>query len=265
MPDFQEISPKQLNRLLGLPDAPALIDVRLAEDVETIPSRIPTARPQNHTDIPSWIDTYRDTSCVVICHKGLKLSHGTAAVLRSHGIQAEVLTGGMVDWHAAAYPAIPLDHCLNGATWVTRHRPKIDRIACPWLIRRFVDPAAQFIFVPPSEVLAVADRFDAIPFDVAGAAFDHVGDRCTFDALVSHFGLAHDALGVVADVVRAADTGRLSDVPQAAGLLAISVGLSRMYRDDQHQLESGMAIYDALYRWARDGITETHTHNGPAA
>jgi hypothetical protein len=142
--------------------------------------------------------------------------------------------------------------------WVTRHRPKIDRIACPWLIRRFVDPSARFLFVAPAEVAEVALRFNATPFDIEGCAFSHRGALCSFDTMLDIFGLHTEALDRLALVVRAADTDRHDLSPQAAGLLAISVGLSRQYRDDLEQLEAGMALYDALYRWARDGHDEGH-------
>ncbi|NJS40728.1 MAG: hypothetical protein HC783_18950 [Rhodobacteraceae bacterium] len=145
-----------------------------------------------------------------------------------------------------------------GAPWVTRHRPKIDRIACPWVIRRFIDPAARFLFVAPAEVADVADRFNAIPFDIEGVPFSHRGDRCTFDTLLDDFHLHSPALDRMATVIRAADTDRHDLAPQAAGLLALSVGLSRMYHDDLQQLVAGIALYDALYRWARDGHEEGH-------
>ena len=141
---------------------------------------------------------------------------------------------------------------------MTRERPKIDRIACPWLIRRFIDPEARFLFVRPSEVLAVAEKFGATPFDVEGVRWSHDGPECTFDTMVKAFGLSSPALERLALVVRAADTDRHDLSPQAAGLLALSVGLSRHYRDDLQQLEAGMAMYDALYRWARDGHDEGH-------
>jgi hypothetical protein len=142
--------------------------------------------------------------------------------------------------------------------WVTRHRPKIDRIACPWLIRRFVDPSAQFLFVSPTEVADVAERFNATAFDIEGTFWSHRGDGCTFDTMIAEWKLASPALDRLALVVRAADTDRHDLSPQAAGLLAISVGLSRLYRDDLSQLEAGMGVYDALYRWARDGYDEGH-------
>jgi hypothetical protein len=145
-----------------------------------------------------------------------------------------------------------------GSAWVTRHRPKIDRIACPWLIRRFIDPTARFLFVAPGEVSDVAARFDAIPYDIEGVTVSHRGDECSFDALLDDFDLHCAPLDRLATVIRAADTDRHDLAPQAAGLLALSVGLSRMFREDLQQLEAGMTLYDALYRWARDGHEEGH-------
>lgn len=160
---------------------------------------------------------------------------------------------------APSLPFAALPASVDGATlWVTRHRPKVDRIACPWLIRRFIDPAARFLFVSPSEVAAVADRFGATPFDIEGVAFTHQNQNCTFDMLLRTFELSSPALERLALVVRGADTNSHDLHPAAAGLLAISVGLSRQYRDDQAQLQAGMILYDALYRWARDGFEEGH-------
>jgi hypothetical protein len=138
-------------------------------------------------------------------------------------------------------------------------RPKVDRIACPWLIRRFIDPRAVFLFVAPAEVEGVAERFVATPFDVEGVFWSHRGETCTFDVMVEEFGLATEPLLRLAAIVRGADTGRMDAAPQAAGLLAASLGLSRMYADDLAQLEAGMTIYDAFYRWCRDATEETHT------
>jgi hypothetical protein len=147
--------------------------------------------------------------------------------------------------------------------WVTRARPKIDRIACPWLIHRFVDPDAVFLFVPPPEVVGVAERFGAAPFDVEDVFWSHRGELCTFDVMVSEFGLSSDPLDHLATIVRGADTSRHDLAPEAAGLLAASLGLSRMYADDLEQLEAGMGLYDAFYRWCRDATDEVH--NWPSA
>jgi hypothetical protein len=142
--------------------------------------------------------------------------------------------------------------------WVTRERPKIDRIACPWLIRRFIDPDAQFLFVPADTVGRVADAEQAIPFDVAGVELTHFGDRCSFDAFLARYRLSDPALERLARIVRGADTDRLDLAPQAAGLLAISLGLGRIYADDHALLEQGMVVYDALYAWCRDASPERH-------
>jgi len=147
--------------------------------------------------------------------------------------------------------------------WVTRARPKTDRIACPWLIRRFVDLDAVFLFVSPSEVLPVAERFGATPFDVDDVFWSHRGPTCTFDTMVEEFGLTSGSLLHLATIVRGADTARLDLAPQAAGLLAASLGYSRMYRNDLAQLDAALGLYDAFYRWCRDATEETH--NWPSA
>jgi hypothetical protein len=149
--------------------------------------------------------------------------------------------------------------------WVTRARPKIDRIACPWLIRRFIDPSAVFLFVTPAEVVDVADRFRATPFDLEGIFWSHRDELCTFDVMLEEFGLHSEALDRLALIVRAADTARLDLAPQAAGLLAASLGLSRMHKDDLVQLEASFSLYDAFYRWARDAVGENHNWPTPTA
>jgi rhodanese-related sulfurtransferase len=257
MPQFSQITPVQAFRLIGTPDAPTVFDVRVEEDVTALPRLIPASRRIAHSDIASLTDP--PGRAIVACTKGRKLSEGAAAWLRTLGWQAEVLEGGILGWEAAGLPMTPLSLLpARGRPWVTRHRPKIDRIACPWLIRRFIDPTARFLFVAPAEVEAVADRFDAIPFDIEGVTFSHRGDRCSFDSLLDDFQLHTEALDRLATVVRGADTDRHDLAPQAAGLLALSVGLSRMFRDDLQQLDAGIALYDALYRWARDGHEEGH-------
>lgn len=257
MPQFGQITPAQAFRLLATPEAPRFLDVRTEEDVTALPRLIPTARRIAHSDIAALSDP--PGRAILACTKGRKLSEGAAALLRAKGWQAEVLEGGTLAWAAAGLPMVPLSVLpAPGTPWVTRHRPKIDRIACPWLIRRFIDPTAPILFVAPSEVEAVADRFGAIPFDVAGVTFSHRGERCSFDALLDDFHLHTEALDRMATVIRGADTDRHDLAPQAAGLLALSVGLSRMFRDDLQQLEAGIALYDALYRWARDGHDEGH-------
>jgi rhodanese-related sulfurtransferase len=257
MSALNEISPINLMRLIGTPACPVIIDVCTDDDFDTDRTVVPTAFRHPHADVATLAPSLIGKDVVVTCHKGLKLSHGAAAYLRAKGINAQILSGGKVAWTAATLPRVPVD-AVPGSLWVTRHRPKIDRIACPWLVRRFVDPSAEFLFVPPSAVVDVADRFNATAFDIEDCDWTHDGENCTFDAMIKAFGLGHPALDTLATVVRAADTDRHDLAPQAAGLLAISVGLSRMYRDDTAQLDAGMLLYDALYRWARDGQDEGH-------
>jgi hypothetical protein len=145
--------------------------------------------------------------------------------------------------------------------WITRERPKIDRIACPWLIRRFVDNDAEFIYVPKEKVFEEAQKINAIPYDIPGAEYSHYGDRCTFDYIVKKHHLSDPALLQLAVIVRGADTDRFDLAPQAAGLWAISAGLSYNYKDDHEQLEIGLKIYDALYSWAKYVQSEKHTWN----
>lgn len=141
--------------------------------------------------------------------------------------------------------------------WVTRERPKIDRLACPWLVARFVDPTAEFLFVPADRVAAVAAETGAVPYDVPGVELTHVGEKCSFDAFLIRYGLDDPALAALAVIVRAADTDRLDLAPEAAGLLAVSVGLGRVFTDDHALLSQAMVVYDALYAWCR-GDRERH-------
>lgn len=143
--------------------------------------------------------------------------------------------------------------------WITREHPKIDRIACPWLIARFIDQAPDFLFVPTEQVFDVAGREDAIPYDIPGASLSHIGELCSFDVFLSHYRLTDPALKHLAVIVRGADTDRLDLAPQAAGLLAISLGLSANFPDDHAMLAQGMVIYDALYTWCKSCRGETHS------
>ena len=261
MAAFGTITPSQLSRLIGTSDAPVIVDVRDEDDFAADPRLLPGACHVAHGAVMALAPGLAGRTAVVICQHGRKLSEGAAALLRTGGIAAEVLEGGWLAAVAAGLPAIPA-HRLPAdgvaSLWVTRARPKIDRIACPWLIRRFIDPGAQFLFVTASEVAAVGDRFGATPFDIEGVTLSHRGDNCSFDAFIDDYGLHSDALDRLALVVRGADTDRHDLAPQAAGLLAVSVGLSRQFKDDLAQLDAGMVIYDALYRWARDGFDEGH-------
>ena len=257
MPQPNQMTQSQLMRLLGTPDAPRIIDVRIREDLDRDPRLIPGSTHMQHDQFdPSPLRA--QGRFVVVCARGRKLSEGVAALLRAEGVPAEVLEGGSVAWAEAGLPLTATANLPASNLWVTRHRPKIDRIACPWLIHRFIDRRARFLFVAPAEVQAVADRFNATPFDIEDCFYSHRADRCTFDTMLDHWSLRTDALDRLSTVIRAADTDRHDLSPQAAGLLALSVGLSRQFRDDLQQLEAALPLYDALYRWARDGQDEGH-------
>jgi rhodanese-related sulfurtransferase len=263
MSSINTISVEQLARLIGTPKCPALIDVRGDEDFAADPRLLPGSIRRSAVEVSQWAGGFDKCALIVIGQRGEKLSHGVAAWLRHEGLSADALDGGFESWSRADQPLVPQAKLprrdAQGRTvWVTRERPKIDRIACPWLIRRFVDPAAVFLFVKPSEVAAVGERFAATPFDIEDVHWSHRGEHCTFDVMIEEFGLAAKPLLRLATIVRAADTARLDLAAEAPGLLAASLGLSRMYDDDLAQLEAGLGLYDAFYRWCRDATSETH-------
>ncbi|GAC1335360.1 MAG: chromate resistance protein [Beijerinckiaceae bacterium] len=265
MSSLNAISIDKLIRLIGTPSCPSLIDIQTDQDFAADPRLIPGAVRRPWAQVSDWAPEFAGRSAIVICQKGQKLSQGVAAWLRHAGVPAESLEGGALAWAAAGVPMVPEAKLpprdAKGRTlWVTRARPKVDRIACPWLIRRFVDPNAVFLFVTPSEVQAVAERFGAVPFDIEGEGvfWSHRGERCTFDVMIEEFGLSTPALDRLAMIVRGADTARPDLAPEAPGLLAASLGLSRMFSEDLAQLEAGMLLYDSFYRWCRDATNETH-------
>jgi rhodanese-related sulfurtransferase len=263
MPSPTEITVQQLSRLVGLPGAPMIIDVRPSEEVKADPSLLPAARHMDSRELAKWAHDYAGHRVVVYCRNGGHVSQGAAAWLRNAAVEAETLEGGFDAWRQADQLLIrtlqlPERDEMGRTVWVTRARPKIVRIACPWLIRRFVDPTAVFLFVAPSEVSAVAERFKAAPFDTGHGIWNDRDDLCTFDVMLDEFNLRTEPLLHLARIVRGADTGQLDLTPQSAGLLAASLGYSRMYRNDLVQLEAAMSLYDAFYRWCRDAVEETH-------
>ena len=240
------ISAAELRKSLGSSAPPLVIDVRRHERFFEAADFIRGAVRRDPAKIAEWSKTLpQGASVVVYCVHGHEVSQGAAQALG-----ARYLEGGIEHWREergelAAKPK-------NASTrWVTRERPKIDRIACPWLVRRFIDPAAAFLYVPVAEVANVAGEQTATPYDVAGVEFTHVGERCSFDAFLEKFHLRDAALDKLATIVRGADTSRLDLAPQAPGLLAISQGLSINFPDDHQMLEHGMVMYDALYAWCR--------------
>src|SRR5262245_9224149 len=216
---FTTISPDKLARLIGTANAPALIDVRTDEDFAADRRLIPGAVRRSHETASDWGGEFAGRPAIVTCLRGEKLAQGTAAWLRQLGVRAETLEGGFEGWKAAKLPLIdarklPRRDASDRTVWVTRARPKVDRIACPWLIRRFVDPNAVFLFVAPSEVVGVGERFGAAPFDIENVFWSHRGPLCTFDVMVEEFGLATQPLLRLATIVRGADTARPDLAPE---------------------------------------------------
>lgn len=235
---------------------PLVIDVRRNERWQEAPDLIRGALRRDPAQVEQWKQTLPPGAEVVVyCVHGHEVSQNAAKALG-----AKFLEGGIEHWRAEAgdLQAKPIGASTR---WVTRERPKIDRIACPWLVRRFVDPEAEFLYVPPKEVQRVARERGAHPYDVPDVEFSHEGDRCSFDAFIRYYGLGDPALDELATIVRGADTGRPELAPQAPGLLSISLGLSLNFKDDLEMLEHGMVMYDALYSWCKRGKSETHTWN----
>jgi rhodanese-related sulfurtransferase len=255
------ISPHDLYARLGTAAAPAIVDVRpeLPAQARVIACahRCPPNEEQRRSSaFPG------DRSLVVYCMHGGEISQDAARVLRTVGIDALFLEGGFAGW---AELGLPTRRMIGGTSgqWVTRERPKIDRIACPWLIARFIDPQAQFSYVPAAQVLAVAQKTGATPYDIDGVEFSHEGERCSFDTILQIYDIHDPALDHLAAIVRGADTSRHDLAPQCGGLFAISLGLSANFADDQAMLRHGMVLYDALYTWCRS--LQAETHNWPPA
>jgi rhodanese-related sulfurtransferase len=245
------IFPHQLYQRLGTAQAPTVIDVRKPHDFAASDRCIVSAFHRAPDEVARWSkDLPAGRPVVVHCVHGHQVSQNVAAALAAAGVDAAYLDGGIAGWTEAALPTRRKVAVATDA-WVTRERPKIDRIACPWLVARFIDPNARFIYVPAAEVLATAKQTGAIPYDITGVTYGHVGEHCSFDAIVRDFDIHDGALDRVATIVRGADTGRLDLAPECDGLFAISRGLSDNFADDHEQLTHGMVMYDALYAWCR--------------
>jgi rhodanese-related sulfurtransferase len=256
------ISASDFYRRVGTAAAPLLIDARRGPAFEADEWMIAGAVRRLPEAIERWGREIAPGSPVVVyCAHGHEVSQDAAAILREIGAAARYLEGGIAVWAEAN---LPRRHKLaqSSASWVTRERPKIDRIACPWLIRRFIDPEASFLYVPTEQVLDVAKSSGAVAYDISGAEpFSHDGELCSFDAFLKVYGISDPALDALALIVRGADTARLELAPQSPGLLALSLGLSANFPDDHAMLEHGMVMYDALYAWCRSLQAETHGWN----
>ncbi|MGH8649773.1 MAG: chromate resistance protein ChrB domain-containing protein [Burkholderiales bacterium] len=260
------ITASQLKSALAGTQPPLLIDVRRPPAFRSAPDMIAGALRRDPAAVATWAkELPRAASAVVYCVHGHEVSQGAAKALRELGFAARYLEGGLDEGWKAAGGELMSKPKEAATRWVTRERPKIDRIACPWLVARFIDPEAEFLYVPPKEVLRAAKEKEAIPYDVPDVHFSHYGELCSFDTFLKTYRLTDDpALARLAVIVRGADTARLELAPQAAGLLAVSLGLSRTFKDDHEMLKRGMVVYDALYAWCKDGQDEAHTWN-PAA
>ena len=251
------ISASKLKSVLAGPQPPLVIDVRRPPAFRSAPDMIAGALRRDPAGVSSWAKALpRAASVVAYCVHGHEVSQNVAKALG-----ARYLEGGIEAWREMGGEI--LEKPKNSSSrWVTRERPKIDRIACPWLIRRFVDPDAEFLYVPTPEVRRTAEEKTAVPYDIPEVEFSHDGELCSFDAFLKKFHLEKDpALADLAVIVRGADTNRLDLAPQAAGLAAISLGLSRNFANDHEMLEHGMVVYDALYAWCKEGKNEIHTWN----
>lgn len=272
MPLHFSITPSELWHRTGTARAPVLIDVRRQEAIEQSGALLPGALQRDPQEAESWLFNDNPGTIAIACKHGHERSQMAAAQLRSRGFDARILTGGFEAWRAEGLPVIDRAQAnrlmpRSPSLWVTRRRPKIDRVACPWLIRRFLDPNAKMLFVEPTDVTAVATETGAVPFDIEGVELSHDGERCSFDTMLRLFGLESEpSLARLALIVRGADTARPDLAPEAAGLLAISLGLSEMAGDDDHSLlQKGFVIYDALFAWLRYAAGERHNWPAKAA
>ena len=254
--DAPAVSVATLRQSLASARPPLVIDARKSGTFLGAPDLIRGALRRDPLRVADWAKSLPAAASVVVyCVHGHEISQGAAKALG-----AKYLEGGIEAWRAAGGELFPKP---SGASsrWVTRERPKIDRIACPWLVKRFIDPEAEFLYVPAAEVKRAAAERAAVPYDIPDVEFSHQGELCSFDAFIRKFNLRDPALDELAVIVRGADTGRPDLAPQAAGLLAESLGLSLNFQDDHQMLANGMVLYDALYAWCRRGKDEAHTWN----
>ena len=256
------ISASSLLSLIGTQAAPTLVDVRREAAYAEDAVRLPLARRGVPEQIEQWAPHLPPGPVVVHCVHGHEVSQNAALRLGQLGFDARYLEGGIEGWKQLAYPTLsrtlPFAVKPTGDLWITRERPKIDRLACPWLIRRFIDPEARILYVAANDVLSLAEKTGGIAFDIPGAPISHDGPLCSFDALLNLFDLKAPGLTKLAAIIRGADTSALEIAAEAAGLLAISLGLSRTIVDDQALLQTALTLYDGLYAWCREGQAETH-------
>jgi rhodanese-related sulfurtransferase len=248
------ISPQDLYDRIGTAAAPPVIDVRRRQGRAADDRLIAGAIGQPSDEVERWRrELPADGEVVLYCEDGAGASAALAATLTRSGCNARALSGGLSRWRELGLPTM---RRLDAAArpWITRARPKVDRIACPWLIRRFINRNAELLYVTADTVARAAADAGATLFDVDGAEFGHLGDQCSFDAFLRLFEIRDPPLDRLARIVRGADTGKPELSPQSPGLLAISQGLSNNFVNDFEMLAHGMVVYDALYAWCRQTV-----------
>jgi rhodanese-related sulfurtransferase len=255
-PELPSLGPDELAARLWVERAPLVIDVRREPALPSLPRFIAGAALRRPEAVEAWAgELPRDRAIVVYCVLGNVVSQGVGRELRSRGLDAAYLLGGLEGWRERRLPTARWRPPLGdrASQWVTHNRPTVDRIACTWLIHRFLDPLAAIRFVPSGVVEATAAARGATRFDVPEAEFGDRGGRTSFDALLDRFEIKAPGLPELATIVRGAETGRLELAPESAGLRAALLGLARLHRDDAEELTKGMMLCDALYAWASQG------------
>jgi rhodanese-related sulfurtransferase len=253
------ISPLDLYASIGTASAPLMLDVRRTPAFDTDETLIVSALRRDPERVAEWQrEMPHNDPIVVYCARGHEVSQDVTAVLRACDLEARYLEGGITGWAELNLPRRK-KRPAGEYGWITRERPKIDRIACPWLIRRFIDPEADFLFAPTEQVFDIAKTTGATAYDIPGSEpFSHDGEACSFDAFLRVYEIKDAALDAPALIVRGADTARLELTPQSPGLLALSLGLSANFLNDHQMLEHGMVMYDAFYAWCRSCQGEMH-------
>jgi rhodanese-related sulfurtransferase len=282
---YPAISPAELVAAIGRFDAPLMLDVRREAKFKESPRIVCGAVRCTPEQVQAFAHSQSPRQVVAYCVYGHNVSEDAVAQLSQAGWNARLLSGGIeggkegtdadadtaaniAGWRAHTLPTIlkRADWGVTGeqaSRWITRARPKIDRIACPWLIRRFIDPRAEFFYVPTEQVFTEAKKRNAVAYDIPGAPVSHEGDLCSFDALIKGFDLHLPALDILARIVRGADTDCLDLAAQSGGLLALSLGLSRLHSANDHaMLAAATPMYDALYAWCHDKAhAQDEAHN----
>ena len=264
-----QIDTPQLLAALTAGHAPVILDVRREKIFADAVDVLPAARRADHMAPALGLGGDKSRPVIVYCIHGHNVSQLATGLLRAEGYTAAQLIGGIDGWRDAGAPVVSattdVSRFTTGTIWVTRRRPKIDRIACPWFIRRFVDDRAKFLYVDPEFVLPVAEELGGVAYDIDGAPITHDGDRCSFDTLLDRFNVTDPVLRDLALFVRGADTAAHNLSPAAAGLLAVSVGMSALHRDDLAMLDAMMPVYDALHASLRYAKGEPHFWPMPKA